>query len=1056
MRIVAVSLIATAAVAVATGSNVAGHAPADAAVFISEIHYDNAGNDAGEAIEVFGPAGTDLSGWSIVLYNGAGGAVYDTDALSGLIPDEGGGYGTVFLSYPSNGIQNGSPDGIALVNGTTVIQFLSYEGPFTAVGGSANGVLSTDIGVSETGSEAVGGSLALAGTGALYGELAWTTQAAHSFGTLGPITTTEPPIPPLRISELHYDNTDADAGEAVEVTGPAGVDLAGWSIVLHNGSGGAVYDTIALSGMLPDEDSGLGAAAFAHAGIQNGAPDGIALVEPRGRLVEFLSYEGSFAGVGGAADGVTSIDIGVAESEGTPAGRSLQLLDGAWTGPVASSFGLVNFVPRNCPLAVEVTPIHVVQGDGADTPCPGEDVTIEGVVVADFEGPPPTLRGFYVQEEDVDADSDLATSEGIFVFNGSEDDVSVGDLVSVTGDAVEFQGQTQINFPDALAVVSSGIPLPATSSVTMPFTAARPTGGRRGHAGHVPGDAVRHRVLPARPLRRSARVERPPAATADRQRGAWCTGAGDAGGQRPEPADHRRHTEQPERRPDRVRRQRHAAHRRQPVARRRHDDRRNGRHDIHVGGQQCVRQRLSPAPGDGADRVPDRQPAAESAPDVGGSLTIASFNVLNYFLTLDEPGNDCGPAGNKVECRGAETAAEYERQHDKLIAALDKLDADVLGLIELENSEGVEPLAAIVDGLNAVNDPDTYAYVNTGNIGTDTIKVGIIFKPASVRPLGAHAIIDSSVDPRFVDTRNRPSLAQSFAERSTGEVVTLVVNHLKSKGCGGETGGDIDSGDGQGCFNATRTAAAEALVDWMATHPTGIDDDDVLVMGDLNSYAKEDPITVLANAGFVDLASMQDDSYSFVFDGQWGYLDYALASPSLASQVTGAAEYHINADEVPVLDYNSNFKSPAQIASLFAADEFRTSDHDPVVVGFDLNGLVVDEAVIVARPRGGGTLALSAHVESASQSCPRVQLAVEGVEVVNTATTRFGGTCIAITSRGVVTFGLDNGRIGAVLTLPTAFRLPADNVVTFAVSLDGFAQVADQPGRRIGPIWTAT
>ena len=109
-------------------------------------------------------------------------------------------------------------------------------------------------------------------------------------------------------------------------------------------------------------------------------------------------------------------------------------------------------------------------------------------------------------------------------------------------------------------------------------------------------------------------------------------------------------------------------------------------------------------------------------------------------------------------------------------------------------------------------------------------------------PIGAHAIIDSSVDPRFVDTRNRPSLAQSFVENSTGEVMTLVVNHLKSKGCGGETGGDIDSGDGQGCWNATRTAAAEALVDWMATHPTGVDDDDFLVMGDINSYAKEDPI----------------------------------------------------------------------------------------------------------------------------------------------------------------------------------------------------------------------
>jgi predicted extracellular nuclease len=356
--------------------------------------------------------------------------------------------------------------------------------------------------------------------------------------------------------------------------------------------------------------------------------------------------------------------------------------------------------------------------------------------------------------------------------------------------------------------------------------------------------------------------------------------------------------------------------------------------------------RLRPATGPIAFQTANPRP--EGAPEVGGSLKVASFNVLNYFLTLDDGGDDCGPAGNEQECRGAETAAEYQRQHVKLMAALDALDADILGLIELENSEGVEPLTAIVDGLNAINGAGTYAYIDTGNIGTDTIKVGIIYKPAAATPLGAHAIIDSSVDPRFVDDLNRPSLAQTFVENSTGEVMTIVVNHLKSKGCGGETGADVDSGDGQGCWNATRTAAAEALVDWMATHPTGIDDDDFLVMGDLNSYAKEDPITALANAGFVDLAALEDDPYSYVFDGQWGYLDYAIASPSLVAQVTGTAEYHINADEVPVLDYNTNFKSPAQIVSLFAPDEFRTSDHDPVVVGLDLDGNV--DAAVVAVP----------------------------------------------------------------------------------------------------------
>ncbi|HET9497200.1 MAG TPA: endonuclease, partial [Candidatus Limnocylindria bacterium] len=145
-------------------------------VFINEIHYDNTGTDAGEAIEIAGPAGTDLTGWSIVLYNGSGGAVYDTDALTGIIPNQQNGMGTVSLSYPVNGIQNGSPDGIALVDpSTTAVQFLSYEGSFVAVGGPANGLTSTDIGVSENSSEALGQSLQLTGSGTAYEDFTWAT-----------------------------------------------------------------------------------------------------------------------------------------------------------------------------------------------------------------------------------------------------------------------------------------------------------------------------------------------------------------------------------------------------------------------------------------------------------------------------------------------------------------------------------------------------------------------------------------------------------------------------------------------------------------------------------------------------------------------------------------------------------------------------------------------------------------------------------------------------------------------------------------------------------------
>jgi hypothetical protein len=142
-------------------------------VWINEIHYDNVGTDTGESVEIAGAAGTSLTGYSLVLYNGSGGSSYDSFNLSGLIPDQQNGFGTVL--FLRGGIQNGSPDGIALAFGSTLVQFLSYEGKFTGVGGVANGVLSSDIGVAEDGNTTpVGYSLQLTGTGTQYGNFIWT------------------------------------------------------------------------------------------------------------------------------------------------------------------------------------------------------------------------------------------------------------------------------------------------------------------------------------------------------------------------------------------------------------------------------------------------------------------------------------------------------------------------------------------------------------------------------------------------------------------------------------------------------------------------------------------------------------------------------------------------------------------------------------------------------------------------------------------------------------------------------------------------------------------
>jgi predicted extracellular nuclease len=344
----------------------------------------------------------------------------------------------------------------------------------------------------------------------------------------------------------------------------------------------------------------------------------------------------------------------------------------------------------------------------------------------------------------------------------------------------------------------------------------------------------------------------------------------------------------------------------------------------------------------GADYV-SANPRTPGPDAVGGELKVASFNVLNYFTTLDGtfPGDDdgpdiCGPLSNQ-DCRGANDAAEFTRQRDKIIAALVAIDADVVGLIEIENHPGDVPTANLVDGLNDALGGGTYAYVATGAIGSDAIRQALIYKPATVTPLGAYAVLDSSVDDRFLDDYNRPVLAQAFQDNVTGGIFTVAVNHLKSKGSDCNDIGDPDLGDGAGNCNLTRKAAAEALVDWLAGDPTGSGDDDALIIGDLNSYDKEDPIYVLLDGGYTDLVGFYggEYAYSYLFDGQLGYLDYALANAALVDEVTGATVWHINADEPDLIDYDMTYKKDAQDA-LYEPDAYRASDHDPVIAGLSV------------------------------------------------------------------------------------------------------------------------
>ena len=445
--------VSTAALTIACGAGLS--AQAQTAVFVNEIHYDNSSTDVGEFFEIAGPAGTDLSGWTVELYNGSSSvlAPYDTVSLSGIIGNQDDGFGT--LSFARAGIQNGSPDGLALVDASnTVVQFLSYEGTFTAMSGSATGLTSTDIGAAESSSTPVGFSLQLLGSGVEFEDFTFNSPAAETPGAVNTgqdFSGTAPPPPPqtpIFINEFHYDNSGSDTGEFVEIAAPAGTNLSGWELVFYNGNGGAPYATLSLNGVIADQSGGVGTLSFTQVGIQNGSPDGIALVDDLGSVVQFLSYEGAFTAVGGPADGLTSTSVGVSEASSTPAGQSLQLSgtgsvfeDFAFEGPVTETPGAINLnqsfngapppPPPPPPPPAPTVSIAQIQGAGHVSPLLGQRVSARGIVTA------LTNNGFYMQSSS--PDSDPATSDGVFVFTGNAPSVAVMDGVRVAGTVGEFQ-----------------------------------------------------------------------------------------------------------------------------------------------------------------------------------------------------------------------------------------------------------------------------------------------------------------------------------------------------------------------------------------------------------------------------------------------------------------------------------------------------------------------------------------------------------------------------------------------------------------------------------------
>lgn len=751
------------------------------------------------------------------------------------------------------------------------------------------------------------------------------------------------------INEVDSDTPSTDVAEFIELYALSGgtEDLSGLSLVLYNGSDDLSYDAIDLDGFSTGPDgyfvlcsnSGNVAecdfpGAFSDNGVQNGA-DAVVLVEgdasdyPNDSLqpdptdiVDAIVYDTNDADDPGLAGlippGQTQYNEDGAGNKDSHSNQRCPDATGTYE-PWAPTPGQENL----CEAPPQQLKIHEVQGNSDVSPYAGQVVEIEGVVTGDYQGYP-GLGGFFMQEEDGDHDADPTTSEGVFVFDGgSFTDVSVGDVVEVIGEVTEFFGHTQIQ-DVTVSVVGTGsvTPTPMALPVASLDEWEHVEGMRVSFAQtlHVTevytlgqyGEVV---LSGGAPLDNPTNVAEPGAAANavkaqnDLNRIQLDDGVSSSNFD-PTPYLGMSGTL-------------------------RGGDTTDGLEG--VVGYSFSSYEIQPV---GPVNFTRANPRPAGPPSVGGDLTVAAFNVLNFFVTLGNAGPICGPTGGQ-DCRGANNVAEFELQRDKIVSALVELDADVVGLMEIENDASNASVEYLVDAINAVAGAGTYDYIATGPVGSDAIKVAIIYKPDSVTPAGAFAVLDSSVDPTFDDDKNRPAVAQTFVHDASGETLTVAVNHLKSKGSSCAPIGDPDLGDGQGNCNVTRTNAANALASWLASDPTSSGDTDSLIIGDLNSYAMEDPIDALKSAGYQDLiATYQgvgraEGAYSYVFQGEWGYLDHGLASESLVSQVTGADFWHINADEPPALDYQ-DWNLPANQTT----DEFRSSDHDPVVVGLDLGGSI--------------------------------------------------------------------------------------------------------------------
>jgi predicted extracellular nuclease/2',3'-cyclic-nucleotide 2'-phosphodiesterase (5'-nucleotidase family) len=364
-----------------------------------------------------------------------------------------------------------------------------------------------------------------------------------------------------------------------------------------------------------------------------------------------------------------------------------------------------------------------------------------------------------------------------------------------------------------------------------------------------------------------------------------------------------------------------------------------------------------------------RSAIAAGPEDVGGDVKLATFNVLNFFPTTgneyvaagggnvctyftDRDGaqtttNQCGnPNANSGNGpRGAANAANLQRQRDKIVAAINTANADIVSLEELENSVKFGKnrdfaIGELVDALN-VGHLGKWAFVpspapaDLPAVGDqDVIRTGFIYQPANIALVGTSRVLANQSSGTGVFANAREPLAQAFKKVGSpdADAFAVIVNHFKSKGSG------FDDGTGQGNANPDRVAQANSLVTFANQFQTDRGISRTFLVGDFNAYSEEDPAQVLTGAGYTELHSTFDsDEESYNFDGQLGSLDHVFANSAAAVDVNAVDVWPINSYESVYYEY-SRYNN--NVTDLYLNNPFRSSDHNPELVGIDVPAVV--------------------------------------------------------------------------------------------------------------------